>query len=876
MTAYLEGTAALQASTSVPEERGVDHGLALPADLTDDEILRHLENVTKIDVLGSKFADSTISDDPSGKTILEKHNVLVNGIPKGEYIIRRQYDPNNRLVSIAEGASNDQKTTFYKYRQDGNLEQLMKPNGVSIDYKYNQEGLLEEFNASDDSFHYAFEYDQLHQLVAIHDRCRQSVQYRRYNANKELIEEVQSPGIKVGYHYDSAGRQTGLHLPDNSQIAYHYDDSLLVSVDRLNATQEFLYSHTYEYDEYGFLKAHLPLKGIDGITLQYDSSNQRQIGISSPWWVQKIQDFDPDGRVLASSIQDSCGSHTSRFSYTENGQLAEEEGHQYAYDSLYNLIGDQGEEWEINCFNQLIETTACHYVYDLNGNMIEKRSLQSSTFYSYDALDRLIRIENPKEFALTYVYDAYNRRIEQLHWGWDNEQNEWCLKTTEKLIYDGFKEIGKVDEQGQLVELRILGKGCGAEMGAAIALELHGKLFFPIHDIHGSVRCLIDAETGTIAETYSYTAFGIESLHDGNGDVLPGSKVGNPWRFCSKRVHDQSGLISFGRRDYVPQIGRWMTPDPLYFSDLPNLYAFSRNDPVNCTDLYGLVSMSSVWDTIYKSFFTGFKYLQVSAHKAKMKLGAELTLPDPVKKAFDQMMITLFGATSHRLMGPHYEETQVSNYGERELSDKVRVTFINGILNTNALLEETLSMISKCHGGVKLHYVFRPSEGWTWDISRGIMIKLGFILGFRTLHAHLLAQLWRVLIQDMGGVEGGGTIIHYAHSLGGSETDRARELLTPEEQKMIRVITFGSATLVRNEGFQSVINHVSVNDGVSSIFLEPLGHIRNFLDPDSNVRFHGSFFSCPCWPTDHLLNGPSYDPILRRLGEDFVKEFDSK
>jgi hypothetical protein len=133
--------------------------------------------------------------------------------------------------------------------------------------------------------------------------------------------------------------------------------------------------------------------------------------------------------------------------------------------------------------------------------------------------------------------------------------------------------------------------------------------------------------------------------------------------------------------------------------------------------------------------------------------------------------------------------------------------------------------------------------------------------------------MWKELIEEMGGVEGGGVIIHYAHSLGGSETDRARELLSPEEQKMIRVVTFGSSTLLRSGGFHSVVNHVSVNDGVCSFILEPFGHVRNYFDSNTNVRFHGSFLRAPYWPTDHLLNGVTYNPILLDLGDKFLKEF---
>jgi len=250
-----------------------------------------------------------------------------------------------------------------------------------------------------------------------------------------------------------------------------------------------------------------------------------------------------------------------------------------------------------------------------------------------------------------------------------------------------------------------------------------------------------------------------------------------------------------------------------------------------------------------------------------------LQLPDFIGAELERIGKALFGETSYLLMGFHFEETEVGCYGDHEISEKVRVTFINGMLNTRAMMSESLNQISESHGGVKVHYVFRPTEGWMWDISRAILIRTAFTLGFRSSHAYLLAGMWRELIEEMGGVGGGGVIIHYAHSLGGAETDRARELLSPEEQQMIRVVTFGSSTLVRNVGFQNVINIVSVNDGVSSCLLEPLGHIRNYFDPESNVHFHGSYLNFPLWPTDHSFTGSTYRAILIDMGEKFLEEF---
>jgi hypothetical protein len=183
---------------------------------------------------------------------------------------------------------------------------------------------------------------------------------------------------------------------------------------------------------------------------------------------------------------------------------------------------------------------------------------------------------------------------------------------------------------------------------------------------------------------------------------------------------------------------------------------------------------------------------------------------------------------------------------------------------------DNLNVISRSHGGAKIYYIFRPTEGWTWDFTRAMMIKMAFHLGFRSLHAYLLAAQWRVLIQEMGGTEGGGTIIHYAHSLGGSETDRARELMSPEEQKMIRVVTFGSPTLISDRGYQKVTNMIGVRDGVSLV-LEAFELIGNILDPKTHLKFCGDFFAWPLF--DHELAGPTYRPIVEQMGEAFIKEF---
>lgn len=43
-------------------------------------------------------------------------------------------------------------------------------------------------------------------------------------------------------------------------------------------------------------------------------------------------------------------------------------------------------------------------------------------------------------------------------------------------------------------------------------------------------------------------------------------------------------------RYYDPEVGRWITPDPLGYADGPNLYAYVHNNPINSFDRLGFAT----------------------------------------------------------------------------------------------------------------------------------------------------------------------------------------------------------------------------------------------------------------------------------------------
>jgi RHS repeat-associated core domain len=107
---------------------------------------------------------------------------------------------------------------------------------------------------------------------------------------------------------------------------------------------------------------------------------------------------------------------------------------------------------------------------------------------------------------------------------------------------------------------------------------LNQKVFAPLHDLQGNLTALIPID-GSKPSFYRYSAFGEEKNY---GPTL------SPWRFSSKRSDAETKLVYYGRRFYMPYLGRWLTPDPAGFTDGMNLYGFVHNEPLLHFDVYGL------------------------------------------------------------------------------------------------------------------------------------------------------------------------------------------------------------------------------------------------------------------------------------------------
>lgn len=211
------------------------------------------------------------------------------------------------------------------------------------------------------------------------------------------------------------------------------------------------------------------------------------------------------------------------------------------------------------------------------------------------------------------------------------------------------------------------------------------------------------------------------------------------------------------------------------------------------------------------------------------------------------------------------EKNLVGVIGKGELGDHVRITFLNGMLNYSEEVLEYLETLSEMHGGANVHFVFRETNGFFRDVIKAGLVKAGYV----TDHAKELAAVWRKMIEEMGGTDAGGTIIHYAHSLGAADTYVAGGLLTEDERMMIKVYTFGSPQIIPPGYFQEVNNYISRWDGVCP--LGPYNYIKALLFKEPHVIFLDSNLGIPF--QDHLISSPTYSRIITGLSSGIVTHY---
>ncbi len=699
-----------------------------------------------------------------------------------------EYGPMGRLERFIEAG---QKQTRYLYDSKGRLKTLIKPSGIQIEYEYDPLGRLKHYFSKD--FDYQYAYDRNDRLLSVHDAVSGTTTTRTYNAFGNVTNETIDKGLQFHNKFDHQGRRTQLTLPDGSDIKYGYHGAYLHDVNR-NGNQV-----TYKTRDLEGCLLELDFP-VGEISIKRDSLS-RISTIISPCY-SSVLSFDPVGNLVQCELQDPLGAKNCHYVYDELNQLVSENEHAYSFDSLHNRLKKDDAVHVVNEFSEILKDGNKDYEYDLDGNLI----FDGTWKYIYDSLDRLIALEKEKE-RIEYTYDSFHRRLTKtvLSNG---------TRLFERYLWDDNNEIGTINEKGKITQLRVLGEGLGAEIGAAVLFELNGKTYFPIHDHRGNLAVLLDSNKNCI-ETCRYTAFGEE--------LAP--FILSPWRFSSKRFEQETGLVFFGRRYYLPTLGRWVTQDPQGFNDGPNLYAYLSNCPLIAVDPYGL--RMTPCNTFCSHVFGGLVGLAYSYWK----------------NGFDYSYEDCFSNKS-RCFG--LNESFKTNFPEPKAG---AYFFGNGVRNQFNDLKANALMVTQ-FSGHNTRGVYNASHGLFMD---GAEALANLYLHAKTPPVEYYIKQWDNYFDNDTS---GAPILQFAHSQGTAQLRNALEMYPKERRDRIIVAAYAPLAYIPKELCMKVTHYVCPSDPIPQI------DYINKRNCEDTIIYVPKIPNSRQWC--HEFSNPIYGPYMER------------
>ena len=241
-----------------------------------------------------------------------------------------------------------------------------------------------------------------------------------------------------------------------------------------------------------------------------------------------------------------------------------------------------------NKLHQITKAGPTALTHDSSGNITD----DGSRLLAYDAMNRVKTITRKSDSAIlgTYTYDAFGRRIQKviadLGGGQGGLSGNITAGTTDYL-YDGM----------QCVEERVIDSMTkqfvwGLYIDELLEIKTPSNLYYPLQDLLYRTNVLTDS-SGAIYEKFDYDAYGRTLIFDASDNAKS-----NPiceFLFTGRRFDPESELYFYRARYYNPELGRFLSRDPIGYKGGLGLYAYVGSNPMTGTDPMG---MWRLWDWV--------------------------------------------------------------------------------------------------------------------------------------------------------------------------------------------------------------------------------------------------------------------------------------
>jgi RHS repeat-associated protein len=449
--------------------------------------------------------------------------------------VKLAYDPLGQLLAETQTLhpSLGAKVFELKHQYDplGNRTQTVLPDGKALNYLFHGSGHLHQVNL-DGHVVSDFERDAIYREVS-----------RTQGA------------LRSEFAYDPSGRLSAQRATRGAQPGPLASPDF--SLGDVQARLQGVIERHYQYDPAGQLVQWLDRQR--GLTrYRYDAAGriaQSQIGVMR------------DGAVPDAAIG-SPGS-TSRGPASINEQ--------FHWDGASNPLPASAASGDFVRGNRLLVWQDSRYAYDEHGNLIERlqgkrgSAAQTHTFFEWDAAHQLVRAdvergadETATRQTYTYVYDALGRRVAKrdalgtTHFAWDRDRMA--------LERRGDNEIAYLYRPHESFEL---------------LAQVHNGVVHHLHTDQLGTPLEASNDAGELTWQVTYTTWGTVVEEVG--------QIKQRVRFQGQYFDAETGLHYNRFRYYSPEIGRFVSNDPIGFLGGENLYAYAPN-PIIWVDPLGLTS----------------------------------------------------------------------------------------------------------------------------------------------------------------------------------------------------------------------------------------------------------------------------------------------
>lgn len=442
------------------------------------------------------------------------------------------------------------------------------------------------------------------ETVALPDgRIDSLVTVRSYDGQERLVSETTSLNGRsqsVSYGYDEIGRMTG-RIYGTEANPSTLTETLSYNIrDQLTGLNSSVFSMTLRYQEPTLGSVPKYNGGISEWEWNHGAGAETNAWSLSYDGVGRLT----DARRFVSGVQTNSFSERSitydrnsnALTLTRYGENAAtpEEILAYSYDgNLLSGISNTGASGG-----------GGQYTHDANGNMTHEGLSGLDIVYNEQNLTR--RISSGGTTLAEYEYLADGSKLRALDGGGNGYQYRGSLIYTQTA--------GQSDSPVITLDCALTSAGRIARETSAAGTVSYRPLIH-LRDHLGSVRAVIDGDTGTVVETSDYYPFGkriqvtapvsepVEGAqHAAEPAVAPvatatsvaSTSSPNRWRFSGKEsqsfLYASIPLLDFGARMYNPAIARWTAADPLsedYHGVSP--YAYCVNSPMTYVDSDGRI-----------------------------------------------------------------------------------------------------------------------------------------------------------------------------------------------------------------------------------------------------------------------------------------------